>query len=76
MGRSIVNFETALSALKKGSRVSKEGWLERNGFLKLQTPDEYSLMTVPYIYLSDGVNQVPWMPSYKELLAEDWIILD
>lgn len=44
-------------------------------WLELQVPDEYSKMTLPYIYMktvSGGL--VPWIASQTDILSEDWNI--
>ena len=45
--------------------------------LELQRPDAHSKMTLPYIfmYTAQGDN-VPWLASQTDMLAEDWIIVD
>lgn len=68
-----LDFEWALSKLKHGYRVCREGWNGKGMWLELQRPDEHSKMTLPYIFMktSDG-NLVPWVASQTDLLAEDW----
>lgn len=72
----LVNFETALNALKKGGAVHQAGWNGVGLTVHLQRPDEHSKMTAPYAYLKypDG-QHVPWVPSQTDLLTEDWEIL-
>lgn len=55
-------------------------------WLELQTPDEHSKMTLPYIYLCtpneripEGTHgqitlhdRVPWLASQTDILATDW----
>lgn len=49
-------------------------------WLKLQTPDANSKMTLPYIYIEYPVghpaypngSRVPWLPSQTDLLSKDW----
>jgi len=68
-----MTFGQALDSLKKGRRVAREGWNRRGMWLELQTPDEHSKMTQPYIFITpaDGC-RVPWVASQPDMLAEDW----
>jgi Protein of unknown function (DUF2829). len=67
------SFGWALTALRRGCRVAREGWNGRGMWLALQTPDEHSKMRRPYIYMRpvDG-DLVPWVASQSDLLADDW----
>ena len=77
-----MNFESALTALKNGEKLSREGWNGKGIFIKLQRPDENSKMTSPYIYIdTTGLvtdnevapkSCVPWIASQTDLLANDW----
>ncbi len=52
-------------------------------WLRIQTPDENSNMTLPYIYIEYPVrhpaypngSRVPWLASQTDILSEDWFIL-
>lgn len=69
----MVSFSYALNYLKQGKKVSREGWNGKGMWLKLQTPDAYSKMTLPYIYMKTVEGKyVPWLASQTDLLAEDW----
>lgn len=70
-----VSFEIVLSALREGRKAHRAGWNGAGQFVTLQTPDEHSKMTLPYLYLTtvDGA-RVPWVASHTDLLAEDWVI--
>lgn len=79
-----MNFGNAIELLKQGKRVKRKGWNGRGIFLELQTPDEYSKMTHPYIYIDttglDTSNpnapkdRVPWLASQTDMLSEDWVL--
>lgn len=70
------SFESALTYLKEGKRLSREGWNGANQFIEMQRPDEHSKMRRPYLYISpvDGL-LVPWIASQTDLLADDWFVL-
>ena len=71
-----MDFAFALHALKLGHRVAREGWNGRGQFLAAQFPDEFSKMTLPYIYISTVQGDlVPWLASQTDLMAEDWEIV-
>lgn len=78
------NFGKAIEYLKLGYRVARKGWNGKGIFLELQTPDEHSKMTSPYIYIdstnlettnkSAVKNRIPWLASQTDMLADDWVI--
>lgn len=74
-----MDFGGALNLLRSGRKVQREGWNGKGLWLELQTPDEHSKMTLPYLYLNypdDAQNtpgaRVPWLASQTDMLAEDW----
>lgn len=77
-----MDFGQALSFLRAGMRLTREGWNGKDMFIELQRPDEGSKMTLPYIYLTTpgkggdrsykGSNRVPWLASQTDLLSYDW----
>lgn len=79
-----MSFGNAIELLKQGKRVKRKGWNGRGIFLELQTPDEYSKMTHPYIYIdTTGLetsnpnapkDRVPWLASQTDMLSEDWVL--
>ncbi len=77
-----LNFGQALEALQQGQRVRNIGWNHDNSYLELQTPDDNSKMTQPYIYFNkpcgdapDGTLRVPWVASQFDLLRGQWVII-
>ena len=66
----------AIRFLRDGCKMSRSGWNGKGMYLELQTPDEHSKMSLPYIYMktADG-NLVPWLASQTDMLAEDWILV-
>jgi hypothetical protein len=68
-----MSFGHALVALKMGKRVARKGWNGKGMWLELQVPDAHSKMTLPYIFMKTACdNQVPWLASQTDLLADDW----
>ncbi len=80
--RRTYNFSEALSHLKEGIAMAREGWNGIGMFLKVQHTDGSSKMTLPYIYITTvrspghiSGNRVPWIASQTDLLSEDWYIV-
>ena len=74
-----MDFGSALEALKGSMKVARSGWNGKGMWLELQRPDEFSKMTLPYLFLNypaDSANypnaRVPWLASQTDLLAIDW----
>ena len=66
----------ALEALQDGYSVQREGWNGPDQSLELQTPDDNSIMTLPYIFINTvDKEKVPWLASQTDILADDWTIL-
>jgi hypothetical protein len=72
---STFSFEIALTHLKANRSVTRVGWNGPNQWLALQTPDEHSKMTLPFIFISTVQGDlVPWLASQTDLLADDWAL--
>ena len=76
-----MDFSEALNALKAGDKVTSKDWNNKSGmYLQLQSPDENSKNTEPYIMFfvpckgeKDGNKKMPYWPSNRDLFSEDWI---
>lgn len=70
-----MTFSQALYCLKNGKKVSRKNWNGKGMWIALQTPDDHSKMSLPYIYMktADG-HLVPWLASQTDILAGDWSI--
>lgn len=84
-----MNFGQAIEALKRGEKVSRNGWNGKGLSIELQTPDEHSKMTLPYLFMNYPATpasdtapanhisaKVPWLASQTDMLAEDWQIVE
>jgi Protein of unknown function (DUF2829). len=68
-----MDFGTALAALKRGQRITRDGWNGRGMYLDYQRPHEGSEMSRPYIFMKTVDDElVPWVASQTDLLADDW----
>lgn len=66
----------AIEKLWSGYKVARSGWNGKGMYLMLQVPDQYSKMTLPYVYMKTADNQlVPWLCSQTDLLARDWVLV-
>jgi Protein of unknown function (DUF2829) len=67
----------AVRRLQSGDKIARVGWNGRGQYLELQTPDEDSKMTLPYVYIHTVQGDlVPWLCSQTDLLATDWESVD
>ena len=74
---SLFDFGQALKFLKVGESVARLGWNGPDQSLTLQTPDENSKMTLPYIFIKTVQGDlVPWLASQPDMLAEDWCVVE
>jgi hypothetical protein len=73
----MINFSDALISLKEGRSVYRIGWNGPGQSVTLQTPDSYSKMSLPYLYIKTVQGQlVPWFASQTDILAEDWCVIE
>ena len=71
-----MTFSIALTWIQDAKKVRRHAWPETM-WLKIQKPDEHSMMTVPYIYLRSWEGDlVPWTPTQCDLMSDDWEILE
>jgi hypothetical protein len=88
-GEALFGFGEAIKYLKRGLKVVRKGWNGKGMWIELQTPDEHSKMTRPYLYINcpkgstnhfgssaKDIDRVPWLVSQTDILAEDWVIVD
>ena len=70
-------FEDALYRLRMGMRLRRAGWNGKGMWIALQLPTADSKMTLPYIYMSTVTGElVPWIASQRDILAEDWEVIE
>ena len=70
------SFSRSLEVLKEGGRVARSGWNGKGMWIELQSPDLFSKMSLPYIYMKTADDKlVPWLASQTDLLADDWEML-
>lgn len=85
-----MDFGAVIKWLKESklNSATRLGWNGKGMLISLQTPDENSKMTRPYIYMVCPVGStkqfgdtekdelVPWLASQTDLLAEDWLLIN
>ena len=68
------SFGKMLVTLKCGGKCARKGWNGKNMYIELQTPDEHSKMSKPYIYMKTVDDDlVPWVASQTDMLENDWV---
>lgn len=82
-----MTFSEALLELKRGRRVSREGWNGKGMWLILVAADEYEITMpivpkgaeypwaglAPWIGMKTADSKlVPWLASQTDILANDW----
>lgn len=66
-------FGWALTQLRQGSAVTRSGWSGKGQWIRLQTPDQNSKISLPYIYFrTPRGDLIPWSPSNTDLVQTDW----
>ena len=77
-----MTFSEALYEVKQGAKIQRAGWNGKGLWVELQTPDEHSKMTLPYLFMcypADAINtpnaRVPWLASQTDILADDWQVV-
>ena len=83
------SFGWAIEQLKAGRKVARAGWNGKGLTIGLQTPDEHSTNTLPYLYMTypstpasesaptNHINaRVPWLASQTDMLSDDWLIVE
>lgn len=69
----LIDFGTAIAALKVGSMVARNGWNGKGMHVELRkaTQDLNKHLTLKNV---QGTFDT-WVPSISDLLAEDWVIV-
>lgn len=75
-----LDFSAALTCLKMGDRVAREGWNGKGMWLEMAkggTYRDHSDMTqplsLPFIVMFTANGElVPWLASQTDILANDW----
>lgn len=91
-GEFIMDFGTAIDAMKVKRKVARKGWNGKGMFLYYVPAGAYAPCTdiAKSIVNEDGLveygayiamktaqgNVVPWLASQTDMLAEDWIIVE
>jgi hypothetical protein len=71
-----MNISEAIEAMRNGDKVTRHGWNGPGQFLELQVPDEWSKMTLPYLFINTVTgDRVPWLASQTDILAADWVVV-
>jgi hypothetical protein len=72
-----MTFGEAIEEMRRGWHVTRSGWNGKGMWIALQSPDEDSKMTLPYIYMRTTQNDlVPWLASQADMLSRDWEVVE
>ena len=68
-----LDIGSAVRALREGKRVARAGWNGRDMYLKLQVPDAFSKMSLPYVYIRMAdAHVVPDAGRLRDLTLESF----
>ena len=86
-----MDFGTALTALKHGQKVARDGWNGKGMFLFLVPGSRFQVSRAPLLGIYPEGTEidyhahidmktaqgyvVPWLASQTDLLAEDWVVI-
>ena len=70
-----MTFSTALDALKSGKTVTRAGWKNPKIVVQVQSPDENSKMTKPYLIMLKNDDIFPLDLSCESIFADDWVVV-
>lgn len=66
-----MNFGEALEVMKDFGKVRLPFWNE-NTYVSIERTDDY---THAYFVVDSDKGSVPWIPTYPELLSEEWEVV-
>lgn len=85
-----MTFGEALERCKKGAHISREGWNGREQYIEMATDIEYTdfwgdqkkayhedigSSCLVFVNPKKG-NQIGWLASQSDMLANDWVVLN
>jgi uncharacterized protein DUF2829 len=72
--RKPMDFSNALFMLKKGQKLTREGW---NGvYLDVQQRTDEHVLPCICIGPAFPVKRMDWVPRQADIFAEDWMVVD
>ena len=74
---NVFNFAMVYEYIKKGKKVSRQGWNNRHIWIILynQGNNHYRGFEDFIVMMTTEGKYVPWTPSQTDLLTEDWILI-
>jgi len=72
-----MDFSVALTMLKGGHKLSRIGWNGKNLNVRchLIPPANYTVTSPFFTITKDEVFFDMWVPSVKDIMANDWVIV-
>jgi hypothetical protein len=76
--KDMFDFSVALELLKKGKKLTREGWAGKGLYVQLNKGGDYEFSEIlPFFVIKNSLNSFnTWVPSISDLLAEDWIVVE
>lgn len=85
----IINFGEALEQVKKGAKISREGWNGKKQYIELATHVSYmnpsgecknvdhkEMGNKAVAFVGTSGIQLGWLASQADMLLEDWCIVE
>ena len=77
-----IQFEEALSLLKQGNKVARQGWNGKGMWIKLTHANKYisehglTVHNLAHIDMRTATGEmcIGWLASQSDILADDWVI--
>jgi hypothetical protein len=77
----LMSFGQVLNEIEEGGHYCRTGWNGKDMWIRIQKPDEHSMITIPYIVIEYPVGHLaashgmiaPWQPSNGDMFGKDWM---
>ena len=70
-----MTFGQAFDQIKLNGGMRLPQWSE-DVVVRVQSPDEHSKMTAPYLYVESRFGKVPWKETMIELFSDNWEVVE
>lgn len=70
-----MKFSEAFEEAQKGKGMRMRQWND-DVVVRVQSPDKYSKMSAPYLYVDSRFGRVPWISTNIELFSDNWEVID
>lgn len=70
-----MTFGLAFDSIRTGYTGMRLPQWSEDVVIRIQTPDEHSKMTAPYLYVESRFGLVPWKETMIELFSDQWVLV-